>query len=118
MTKKFYVVNAGRFGGTSRATHIMQSNSPSTPNPMNPGSIIAQLIWFGGDAKTTLCGLQATRHVDVFSLDEVSCRECKKRWQRARGISVEDLQPVEEALDELTAIVDGMVAERQRKIEA
>ena len=117
MTKKFYVVNAGRFGGTSRATHIMQSSSPSTPDPRSPGGVIAQLLWFGGNAKTTLCGLQTTRHVNVFGLDEVSCRECKRRWKAARGITVEDLQPVEEALDELTVIVDGMVAERQRKIE-
>ena len=73
----YYVVNAGR----GRSTHIMKSNSPSTPNPMSPGSIAAQLIWFGGNAKSTLCGLQATRYVNVFTPAEASCRECKKRWE-------------------------------------
>ena len=51
------MINAGR----GRSTHIMKSSSPSTPNPMSPGSIAAQLLWFGGNAKDTLCGLQATR---------------------------------------------------------
>ena len=43
----YYVVNVAR----GRATHIMKSSSPSTPNPMSPGSIAAQLIWFGGNPK-------------------------------------------------------------------
>jgi len=77
----YYVVNAGR----GRSTHIMKSNSPSTPNPLSPGSIAAQLLWFGGNPKFTLCGLQATRFVDVFSPSEASCRECRKRWQAAGG---------------------------------
>jgi hypothetical protein len=42
MKKQFYVVNAGRFGSTSRATHIMQSSSPSTPNPRSPEGVHAQ----------------------------------------------------------------------------
>jgi Short C-terminal domain len=77
----YYVVNAGR----GRSTHIMKSNSPRTPNPLSPGGIAAQLLWFGGNPKFTLCGLQATRYVDVFSPSEASCRECSKRWQAAGG---------------------------------
>jgi hypothetical protein len=59
----YYVVNTGR----GRSTHIMKSSSPSTPDPMSPGNIAAQLIWFGGNPKHTLCGLQATRYVNVFT---------------------------------------------------
>jgi|SRR5580704_4330049 hypothetical protein len=61
----------------------MESRSASTPNPMSPGSVAAQLLWFGGNAKSTLCGLQATRYVNVFTPSEASCRECRKRWQLA-----------------------------------
>jgi hypothetical protein len=75
--QNYYVVNAGR----GRSTHIMKSKSPSTPNPLSPGSIAAQLLWFGGNPKYTLCGLQATRYVNVFEPGEASCRECRKRWQ-------------------------------------
>lgn len=78
--QQYYVVNAGR--GRS-ATHIMRSTSASTPHPLSPGSIIAELLWFGGVGKETLCGLIATRHVDVFRPSEASCRECRKRWQLA-----------------------------------
>lgn len=80
----YYVVNvrAGR-SGVSTGTHIMKSNSPSTPNPASPGAIVAQLLWFGGNARSTLCDRQAARYVDVFSPGEVSCRECKRRWQLA-----------------------------------
>lgn len=84
----YYVVNTGRIrlGGavTSRGTHIMWSKTPSTPDPGSLGGIAAQLTWFGGNAKTTLCGLPALRNVsDVFTPAEVSCRECRKRWQAA-----------------------------------
>ena len=84
----YYVVNTGRIrlGGaaTSRGTHIMWSKTPSTPDPGSPEGIAAQLIWFGGNAKTTLCGLPALRNVsDVFTPGEASCRECRKRWQLA-----------------------------------
>jgi hypothetical protein len=75
----YYVVNAGR----GRSTHIMKSRTPSTPNPLSPGSIIAQVLWNGGQWKETLCGLQATRYVDVFQPGEASCRECRKRWELA-----------------------------------
>jgi hypothetical protein len=78
--QNYYVVNAGR--GRS-ATHIMQSRTPSTPNPASPGSILAQLLWFGGNAKPTLCGLPAARHVNVFTPGEASCRECRRRWELA-----------------------------------
>ena len=50
---------------------------------MSPGSVAAQLLWFGGNAKSTLCGLQATRYVNVFTPSEASCWECRKRWQLA-----------------------------------
>lgn len=58
----YYVVHAG-WGRSS--THIMKSN-------VGP--------WFGGD---TLCSLQATRHVNVYTPSEASCRECRKRWELA-----------------------------------
>ena len=46
MPKQFYVVNAGRFGGTSRTTHIMYSRSPSTPNPRSGRSHRATaMVW-------------------------------------------------------------------------
>ena len=48
----YYVVNAG----LGRSTHIMKSRSASTPNPLSPGSVAAQLLWFGGNSKDTLCG--------------------------------------------------------------
>ena len=34
---------------------------------MSPGGIAAQMLWFGGNPKPTLCGLAATRHVNVFA---------------------------------------------------
>lgn len=73
----YYVVNAGR----GRSTHIMESKSPSTPGLAS--DVIANLLWFGGTIKDTLCGLPATRHVNVFTPAEASCRECRKRWQLA-----------------------------------
>jgi hypothetical protein len=74
--KQLYIVQSGR----SSTLHLMRSRTPSTPNPMSPGSIAAQLLWFGGNAKRTLCGRQATRAVsDVFQANEVTCRECKRR---------------------------------------
>jgi hypothetical protein len=83
MRKNYYVVNAGR----GRATHIMYSLTPSTPNPRSVAGVTAQLLWFGGNAKPTLCGLAATRHVSVFTPAEVSCRECRRRWELAQGTS-------------------------------
>jgi hypothetical protein len=59
----YYVVNAG--SGRS-STHIVKSGRSWT-----------------ADSKTTLCGLPATRYVDVFAAAEASCRECRKRWQLA-----------------------------------
>jgi hypothetical protein len=87
----YYVVNtatSGRLGQGSRAsagTHIMESATSSTPDPNSIGGMAAQLLWFGGNAKSTLCGRPALRHVEVFTPDEVSCRECKRRWQLATG---------------------------------
>ncbi len=78
--KPYYVVNAGH----GRSTHIMQSKDASTPTGWSPGSVAAELMWFGGASpKFTLCGLTATRHVDVFTPAQASCRECRARWQRA-----------------------------------
>jgi hypothetical protein len=108
MSKQFYVVNAGRFGGTSRATHIMHSSSPSTPNPRSAEGVIAQLLWFGGNAKTTLCGLQATRHVDAFQPAEASCRECHRRWEQMQApVRAE----ISEGLTQLALDVDAVIAE-------
>ena len=67
----YYVVNVGR----GRATHIMKSSSASIPG------MASQVIT--GYAKSTLCGLTASRYVNVFTPSEASCRECKKRWQLA-----------------------------------
>jgi hypothetical protein len=53
----------------------MLSNSPRMQGPIS-------LAWSGA-YKVTLCGLPATRYVDVFSPAEASCRECRKRWQLA-----------------------------------
>lgn len=90
MTVPYYVVNAGR----GRSTHIMKSKSPSTPDPLSPEGIVAQLLWCGGNAKSTLCGLQATRYVDVFSPAEASCRECRRRWQLAVAAEAASRRPV------------------------
>jgi hypothetical protein len=73
--QQLWVVQSGR----SSVLHLMLSKTPSTPNPMSPGSIVAQLVWFGGNAKSTLCGRQATRYVSVFAPHEATCRECKRR---------------------------------------
>jgi hypothetical protein len=107
----YYVVNAGR----GRSTHIMKSKSPSTPNPLSPGSIAAQLLWFGGNPKFTLCGLQATRYVDVFSPSEASCRECRKRWQAAGGEGTRKAErEAEAAWDDVTP-ADLAVAEWEKE---
>jgi hypothetical protein len=71
----YYVVNVGR--GRS-ATHIMRSKSASTPR-----GIATQLLGFGSNEKLTLCGLTATRHVNIFQPAQASCRECKARWRAA-----------------------------------
>jgi hypothetical protein len=75
----YYVVNAGR--GRS-STHIMKSTSPSIPGLGT--FVVSNVVGFGGGTtKQTLCGLTATRYVNVFAPSEASCRECKKRWQLA-----------------------------------
>jgi hypothetical protein len=46
--------------------------------------VVSNIVGFGGGTtKQTLCGLTATRYVNVFTPFEASCRECKKRWQIA-----------------------------------
>ncbi len=75
----YYVVNAGR--GRS-STHIMKSTSPSIPGLGT--FVVSNVVAFGGGTiKQTLCGLTATRYVNVFTPSDASCRECKKRWQLA-----------------------------------
>ena len=71
MSQNYYVVNTGR----GRGTHIMLSNSPRMQG-------LISLAWSGA-YKVTLCGLPATRYVNVFTPAEASCRECRKRWQLA-----------------------------------
>lgn len=66
-----YVVNTGR----GRSTHIMKSMTSGVPSFAN--TVIT------GYTKSTLCGLTASRYVNVFTPSEASCRECKKRWQLA-----------------------------------
>jgi hypothetical protein len=84
----YYVVNAGR--GRS-STHIMKSKSPSIPGLGT--FVVSNIVAFGGGTtKQTLCGLTATRYVNVFTPSEASCRECKKRWQLA-GRSDEGKRP-------------------------
>src|ERR1700730_12068124 len=74
----YYVVNAGR----GRSTHIMKSNSPSIPGVGT--FVVSNVVGFGGGTtKETLCGLTATRYVNVFTPAEATCRECRKRWQFA-----------------------------------
>jgi hypothetical protein len=71
VSQNYYVVNAGR----GRATHIMQSREPSTPDPNTLGNIAMSIVTgYGRSAKLTLCGLPATRYVDVFTPAEASCR--------------------------------------------
>jgi hypothetical protein len=74
----YYVVNAGR----GRSTHIMKSNSPSIPGVGT--FVVSNIVGFGGGTtKETLCGLTATRYVNVFTPAEASCRECRRRWELA-----------------------------------
>jgi hypothetical protein len=36
--------------------------------------------------RTTLCGRDVSRRIDIFEPREASCRECKRRWQIATGL--------------------------------
>jgi len=54
----YYVVNTGR----GRSTHIMKSGGTWVPGPAS------QIII--GAVKVTLCGLTATRYVNVFTRHE------------------------------------------------
>lgn len=80
----YYVVNVrnSRGGATSRATHIMQSGSPDTPGVAS-AVVVGGVLGWGSGTKSTLCGLWAGRHVEVFQPAEASCRECRKRYQLA-----------------------------------
>lgn len=88
-SSKFYVANAA--GGGRDSTHIVNTNlrTPYHPNPWHPGNLIYTLTNFW---PATLCGLRAGRRVNVFTPEEASCRECRKRWQLrvARDAAWED----------------------------
>jgi hypothetical protein len=74
----YYVVNAGR----GRATHISRERVHG----------LALTLWSG--SASTVCGLPATRDVsDVFSPAEVSCRECRRRWQLAQAAPAAGKRP-------------------------
>jgi hypothetical protein len=68
----YYVVNVGRGRAT---THISKGvRSAGLIETLATGqdrAVIGQ----------TLCGLGATRLVEVFPPAEATCRECKRRWQ-------------------------------------
>jgi hypothetical protein len=105
----FFVVNTGR----GRATHVMLSKTSSTPNPLSLGGIAAQLIWFGGNAKSTLCGLAATRYVSVFTPDEASCRECRRHY--ALAVADEKLKAARTP-EQVRTDADRVAAERSSQI--
>ena len=35
--------------------------------------------------RTTLCGRDVSRSIDIFEPREAGCRECKRRWELATG---------------------------------
>jgi hypothetical protein len=76
--RDYYVVSAGR----GRGTHIMLSAGPATPNPRSLDGAAAQIVWFGGSAKPTLCGLPAAQRMNGLSPAGASCRECRRRWRQ------------------------------------
>ena len=90
----YYVVNVGR----GRSTHIMKSGGTWVPG------LASQIIT--GAVKVTLCGLTATRYVNVFTPSEASCRECKKRWQLAVAPESAKMQAAQ-APGKSTSIVVG-----------
>jgi hypothetical protein len=65
--RRYCVVNRGR----GRSTHISTGRVRG----------LSLATWSG--SASILCGLPATRLVDVFSTAEASCRECRRRWQLA-----------------------------------
>lgn len=72
----YYIVNADR----SQALHVMYSRNSSTPSGFWAG-----LSVFSPQPKETLCGRAAIRPVPVFSPEEATCRECRRRWEIATG---------------------------------
>jgi hypothetical protein len=91
---RYYVVNAGR----GRSTHISREPVPG----------LAVMLLTG--AAQTLCGLPATRQVDVFTPAEVSCRECRRRWELAP-------QPKPGKPSKVLAMGEALKARRQQDIE-
>lgn len=55
----------------------------SSPRPPSSG-ILAQIV-LPPTPVFTLCRRAATRSADVFTVGEVTCRECKRRWQIDTG---------------------------------
>lgn len=93
----YYVVNAG--SGRS-STHIM--NSARTRAPGLAGQVIT------GAVKVTLCGLTATRYVNVLNPSEASCRECRKRW-RLQVNAVAAKTPEQRQREKTTAWIAAIV---------
>lgn len=44
-----------------------------------------------GQDQRTLCGRLATRHIDIFSPNEATCRECKRRWELDQPATTQDM---------------------------
>jgi hypothetical protein len=59
-----------------------QSTMPENRAKVSPGQVI-----LGVGVKLTLRGFRRPRYVDVFSPAEASCRECRRRWALAGGVS-------------------------------
>jgi hypothetical protein len=80
------------FSGRSQVLHLMLSRHPQ------PRGVVGQ---FAIGADFTLCGKVASRPAaGLFGVHEVSCRECKRRWEIATGqrqgyLSVRQMQHAE-----------------------
>ena len=65
------------FSGRSQVLHLMSSRRPQ------PRGVVGQLA---AGADFTLCGKMVSRSAaGLFTMHEVSCRECKRRWEIATG---------------------------------
>jgi hypothetical protein len=91
---RYYVVNSGH----TRSTHISREAVPGLAVTLLAGS------------PRTLCGLPATRQVDVFTPAEISCRECRRRWELAP-------QPKPGRRSQVLVMAEAVKARRQRDVE-
>lgn len=71
--KRLWIVQSGG----SDVLHLMLAKTPSTSGSLTAWVVVG--AWPGETKPLTLCGKQATRHVEVFAPSEVTCRECKRR---------------------------------------